>query len=101
MGKRVFISQPMNGMTDEEISEARANAIKEIKTILDEDVYIIDSVIEERPETNNDGLWYLGKSLQMMATADNVYFADGWKNKRGCVIEHQCAQLYGLNIIKE
>lgn len=106
MAVNVFISQPMNGLTDEEISEARANAMKEIKTILgeDEDIQVLellDPVLKTKPESEKDHLWCLGKSLQIMAIADCVYFADGWKHKRGCVIEHQCAQLYGLNIIKE
>lgn len=106
MAVNVFISQPMNGKTNEEINEVRTNAMKEIKSILgeDEDVRILeplDPVLKTKPVSEKDHLWCLGKSLQTMAIADHVYFADGWKNKRGCVIEHQCAQLYGLNIIKE
>ena len=44
MAVNVFISQPMNGKTNEEINEVRTNAMKEIKSILgeDEDVRILE-----------------------------------------------------------
>ena len=32
---------------------------------------------------------------------DIVYFAEGWQNTRGCVIEHECAVRYGIPIIKD
>lgn len=37
----------------------------------------------------------------VLADADVIYFADGWEDARGCVIEHECAIRYGLNIIHD
>lgn len=33
-------------------------------------------------------------------TADVVYFAPGWKEARGCRIEHECAKEYGMDRIE-
>ena len=41
--KKLFVSQPMRGKTDNEIKEERNNAIKEVEKILGEKVEIIDS----------------------------------------------------------
>ena len=48
----------------------------------------------------NTALWCLGRSLELLATADVAYFASGWKNARGCKIEHICAEQYGINIVE-
>ena len=57
--KRLFVSQPMNGKTDEEILQERMVAVEKAKVILDDDVELIDSYIEEdAPEGYNPGLWY-------------------------------------------
>ena len=41
--KKLFISQPMNGETDEQILSNREKAIKVTKEILGEDVEVIDT----------------------------------------------------------
>lgn len=46
-------------------------------------------------------LWYLGKSLELLSTADIAYFAPGWNEARGCRIENQCAKEYGIEKIIE
>lgn len=102
--KRVFISQPMNGLTDLEISLER-NRITDwlYSTGLNRsEIFIIDSFIDEdAPGDINVPLWYLGKSIELLATADIVVFAKGWERARGCLIEHKCAAMYGIPIICE
>ena len=44
-------------------------------------------------------LWFLGKSLELLATADVAYFAPGWEDARGCRVEHTCAVEYGVPTI--
>lgn len=41
--KKLFISQPMNGKTDEEIKAERAKAVEEAEKMLGEKVEVIDS----------------------------------------------------------
>ena len=99
--KKLFISQPMKDKTDEEILAEREAAIAQIKTVCGEDVEVIDSFFEgDAPVDVNSGLWWLGKSLKLLATADIVYFAKGWEKARGCKIEHACAEEYGIKIIE-
>ena len=99
--KKLFISQPMRDKTDEEIKEERAEIVKRVTERFDE-VEAIDSFIEENaPENANAGLWYLGKSLELLSAADCAYFAEGWQNYRGCKIEHECAVQYGIDIVGE
>lgn len=94
---KVFISQPMKGLTDEEILKVREDAI-ELATIAlrsSEGVEIIDSFFQSAP-TDAKPLWYLGKSLELLSTADVCIFVKGWENARGCKIEHECCKQYGI-----
>lgn len=46
-------------------------------------------------------LWFIGKSIELLSSADLVYFSKGWENARGCRIEHACAVEYMLDRIEE
>ena len=81
--KKLFISQPMRGKTDEEILAVRAQAKREVEASLMEKVVVIDSFIQGAP-AGAKPLWYLGKSLELLSTADIAYFAKGWEEARGC-----------------
>lgn len=97
--KKIFISQPMNGLTDSEIRKDRARVIDGLYNIgySSDEITIIDTLIEEKaPDNVNSGLWYLGKSLELLAGADIVVFAKGWRNARGYKIEFECAKKYGI-----
>ena len=74
--KKLFISQPMRGLTDEEIGEP---------------IELIDSFFEDFKPIGNIPVAYLGKSISLLATADVAYFGEGWKDARGCKIEHEVA----------
>lgn len=98
--KKLFISQPMRGKTDEEILATREKAIKSAEKYLDEPVEVIDSYFQNAP-TEAKPLWFLGKSLELLSTADVAYFAKGWDDARGCRIENQCAIDYGIAVIED
>lgn len=66
---------------------------------LEIDLELIDSFFQSAP-VDARPLWFLGKSLELLSTADCVYFAPGWENYRGCKIEHLCAEQYGIKIIE-
>lgn len=100
MGK-LFISQPMRGKSDEEILAERQKAIETAEKVIGEPVEVIDSFFEKAP-VNAKPLWFLEKSLELLADADVAYFAPGWKDVRGCKIEHTCAvEYYGIPIIED
>lgn len=96
--KKLFISQPMRGKSDDEILAERRNAIQAAKDALGEDVELIDSFFGTSDMSH--ALEYLGESLKLLAKADIAYFARGWNEARGCKIEHQCALEYGIHTIE-
>lgn len=98
--KKLFISQPMRGKTDEEIIAVREKAIKSAEELIGEPVEVIDSFFQSAP-VDAKPLWFLGKSLELLSTADVAYFAEGWDEARGCRIEHECAKEYNVDRIEE
>lgn len=96
---KVFISQPMKDKTDKQIKEERQKAINLIKAKYNEDVEIIDSFFENAPH-NAKPLWFLGKSLQLLASADIAFFCKDWEKYRGCRIENICAKEYGIEVVE-
>lgn len=97
--KKLFISQPMNGKTDDEILAERSNAIQAAKDSVNDEIEVIDSFFQGAP-ADATPLWYLGESLKLLATADVAYFAPGWDEARGCKIENTCAKEYGISVIE-
>ena len=95
---KVFISQPMTGLTNEEILKVRNNVITcltdgYIFGVINEEIEFIDSFIQD---SNEKPLYLLGKALEKLSTADICVFVDGWKESRGCRIEHECCVQYGI-----
>ena len=98
--KKLLISQPMSGKADEEILAERKVAIKAAEELLREPVEVIDSFFQEAP-VDAKPLWFLGKSLELLAGADIAYFAKGWQDARGCKIENTCAIEYGIPVVED
>lgn len=99
--KKIFISQPMKDKTNEQILKERERAVSVVKEKFNgEDVEVIDSFFQSAPHDAKP-LWFLGKSLELLSTADVAYFIGEWKNYRGCRIENTCAKEYGIETIEE
>lgn len=98
--KKLFISQPMRGKTDEEILVAREKAIAKAKKLVGEPIEVIDSFFQSAP-VDAKPLWYLGESLKLLAKADIAYFAEGWDEAIGCKIEFMCTIGYNIESIVE
>ena len=97
---KAFISQPMKDKTNEEIKAEREKAIASLKEKFGDDIEIVGSFFEDAPHDARP-LWFLGKSLQLLSTADVAYFCKGWEDARGCKIENTCAIEYGLEVIED
>lgn len=105
--KKAMISQPMAGKTDEEIAAARDLAVAKLRQMgyevvntLFADEWYSDDAMEERGVVQVP-LCYLAKSLENMSLCHAAYFVKGWKDARGCKIEHEAATAYGLEVIYE
>lgn len=107
--KRIMISQPMNGLTIEEVTENKAIALKALENKEYEvlNTYFQSEWVKVRALNNNNNsvhnipLCFLARSIDMMSCCDAVYFCKGWENARGCKIEHDIAIAYGLDTFYE
>ena len=96
---KVFLSHPMNGLSESEIMSIRDSAYTYLQAVYG-NIKIIDNLhIYEAPK-NSGRLWHLGRSIQQMKEADAIYFCGDWENARGCLIERQVAEKYGLRILE-
>lgn len=96
--KKIFISCPMRDKSDNEIINARKEILEKVKEYLNEDVEMIDSFFQSAPHEAKP-LWFLGKSLELLSTADVVVFGPDWDQYRGCKLENACAEAYGYDIL--
>ena len=95
--KKLFVSVPMKGRTEEEI-KASIQKMKKIAEIYEgEELELIDSYIEDNPpKNNNEAVWYLGESLKKLAQADVFIGVCESYDWNGCQIERETAERYGI-----
>ncbi len=99
---KAMISQPMGGLSEEDILQVKQQATTYLESLGYEviDTYYTDPCPGSNEQYNIDsGLWYLGRSLMDMAKVDAVYFCKGWEQNRGCIVEYEAALRYGLKIL--
>ena len=95
--KKLFVSVPMKCRTEDEIKES-IQKMKKIAEIYEgEELELIDSYIDDNPpKDNNQAIWFLGKSLEKLATADVfIGISDAW-DWNGCYVEQEVAHRYGI-----
>ena len=97
---KVFISQPMAGLTDDEIVKERTRAIRKVKEKYGNDVRIVDSYFKDS-YLHETPCTLLGLSIQKLGTADVAYFVKNWNKFRGCKLENQIAKVYSIPVIEE
>ncbi len=95
---KIMISQPMNGKSEEQIRNEREELVKELER---RGHKVVDTIFaEETPKDCDTAIYYLSKSIENMSKVDAIIFMPGWKNARGCKIEHEIAVKYN-KLIKE
>lgn len=101
--KKLFISLPMAGLSEEEIRKRMAEYKENAEYLMGEELELIDTFIGNGPDENikDPRLWCLGKSIMMMAEADVVYFGRGWRSARGCIVEYEAAYRYKILRIED
>ncbi len=92
---KIMLSSPMAGKTDEEIADERSAMINEIETIYPH-YEVMDTFIEDH-ESKTD-LECFAESVKFLSQADVLVMGRGWEDARGCKLEHDIAQAYGLQI---
>lgn len=94
---KVMISIPMAGKHDETVKKEYNDIVEKFKRLHIEvaDTYFTD----DTTDISRPGIHFLAKSIEAMKDVDAVYFADGWRNARGCEIEHQVCIKYGIKTL--
>lgn len=95
--KKLFISCPMKGRTEENIRKSIEKMHRIAEIVFDQELEIIPSYIEQKPpQDTNQAMWYLGESIKRMAQADyfiGIEYSDFF---HGCTIENEIAARYGI-----
>lgn len=96
--KKLFASVPMRGRTEEEIRESFAKMKRIAEAYEGEELELIDTWISEDPPegAKTNAVWYLGKSLEMLSTADVYIGVSTYGYFPGCCVEEEVAQLYKI-----
>ena len=98
---KVFVSCPMKGLDREQIIKVQKDTFDKfvneygIKSI---DYQLMDTCMNLNVPSDipNTSLYYFGHSIVLMSEANLVLFAVGWKDARGCVLEHEIATKYDI-----
>jgi len=96
---KLFVSCPMKDKLPAEILATRYRCLAEVQKRTTDKVVLIDSYFEHKEHSPK--LQSLGESIILMGGADLVCFAEGWKEARGCRIEHDVASEYKIPIMDE
>lgn len=110
---KVFVSQPMHGLSLVEVQEKRTEVLERVAKCLEEKGltdFTLDPInaiirgvsIEDECRMDVLGLdpenmprtWWLGQAIQEMAAADLFVFGPGWFSARGCNVERKVYDLY-------
>lgn len=93
---RVFISQPMRGLTMEQIQERRDQICEMLVEVFNQDIEVIDSISKDDELQKKGSIAMLGHSVGLMADADLVVIDDVEYGYAGVEIESNVAYNYGI-----
>lgn len=95
--KKIMLSSPMAGKSDEEIADERKDMMKLLEKSCPDHEYIIMNTFIPDHESKTD-LECFAESVKFLSQADILVMGKSWAAARGCRLEHDIAQAYGLPI---
>jgi len=89
----------MKSKSTEQVKVEMQEVFEKIKQKLPE-AELLNSVIDGADKDialkgDDIGMWYLAKSIEIMSSADIVFFVNDFRNYRGCRVEQMVAKSYG------
>lgn len=106
---KVFISQPMTGLDEEDILFTREKEKAKVRLMFGDDIEFASSYVYEdarkrleekyKDDNTNWGIYWLTRSLGSMCTCDTLWLVEGWENSKGCQIEREIAEMYGIEVL--
>ena len=109
MNRTLFISQPMSGLSHEEIMKVRNEATQYIESKYpDDNIIVLPSYQNVEPNVTYNAISavnLLGNAISMMGGANIVYFVPGWRDSKCCQIENEVASRWleekGVELIED
>lgn len=89
--KKIYISLPITGQDFEVVEERSIFASAVIEKMGFEAVSPLD--VSDDPESSYEE--HIGKDMTALLQCDAVLFLEGWKESKGCNLEHEAARIYG------
>lgn len=100
---KVYVSQPMRGISDAKVLVLREKLFGEFQAEHpDEPMELIDSIVPPNKairQVQKPSIAMLAHSIEKMADADVAIFAVGWEKYAGCRIENYVARYYEIPIV--
>lgn len=95
--KKLFISCPMKGRTEENIRKSMEKMHRTAEAVFEEKLEVIPSYIEDHPpKDSREAVWYLGESIKLLAQADYFIGIEYAYEYKGCGVERGVAGEYGI-----
>lgn len=98
---KVFISQPMHGLSEQEIETRRADIVNKLTEVTDKEIEVVNPIQREDAPENAGRLWYIGRAISDMDGCDLVIFANGWRAAKGCHSEREVVDIYDVKYLYE
>ena len=94
--KKLFISCPMKGRTEENIRKSMEKMHKIAEAVFEQELEVIPSYIEDHPpKDSREAIWYLGESVKLLSKAD-FFIGPDYSEYKGCDIERSVAISYAV-----
>lgn len=96
--KKLFISCPMKGRTEENIRKSMEKMHKIAEVVFEQELEVIPSYIEDNPpKDSHEAVWYLGESIKLLSQADYFIGPEEYTCEyKGCNIERNIAESYRI-----
>ena len=92
---RIFLSLGMRGRDENDVLKEIAEATHYIKSV-HPDWEVISTYRQGEAPEDASRTYYLGRSIQVLGSCDQVWFINDWKNYRGCLVEYEVCKIYGI-----
>ena len=101
--KKIYISVPMNGRSDDDIRASIDKMVKCTRILLDDEITVVNEFKPHHAVSDNIPMHHdvqaLGESIALMSLADVFVTVDWGYESRGCDVERHVAGAYGFPII--
>lgn len=99
---KIFISTPMNGLTDDQIKAMFKRVREEVSEQLSCDTTATQTVSNAIfGKIGRSKLQMLGHSISLLDTVDAIVFTTGFTKASGCLIEYHVVNEYGDSWAKD